>query len=187
MDSRQFVVPIHDLDVSGRSVTFTLPLAWLREALQDCEIQPAGPDAVARLDVSKTGQDVLVRGGIEVEFVVPCARCLAPVRFRPDVQLSLVLEPAAGQERLPSNVRRLHKTGGASGASASGAGRTRGRPTKPTGHPPDPDPELFENEADRDTYEGDEVVLDRFFREALLLESPIFPLCSETCEGIRPT
>jgi uncharacterized protein len=30
------------------------------------------------------------------------------------------------------------------------------------------------------------VVLDRFVREAILLESPIFPLCSEACEGIRP-
>jgi uncharacterized protein len=37
-----------------------------------------------------------------------------------------------------------------------------------------------------DTYEGEEVVLDRFVREAILLESPIFPLCSEACEGIRP-
>ena len=30
------------------------------------------------------------------------------------------------------------------------------------------------------------MVLDRFVREAILLESPIFPLCSEACEGIRP-
>jgi uncharacterized protein len=41
-------------------------------------------------------------------------------------------------------------------------------------------------EADTDTYEGEEVVLDGFIREAILLESPIFPLCSEACKGLRP-
>jgi uncharacterized protein len=30
------------------------------------------------------------------------------------------------------------------------------------------------------------VILDGFIREALLLELPNFPLCSETCPGIRP-
>ena len=50
----------------------------------------------------------------------------------------------------------------------------------------DDETDLDADEADNDTYEGEEVVLDRFIREAILLESPIFPLCSEACEGIRP-
>lgn len=41
-------------------------------------------------------------------------------------------------------------------------------------------------EADVDTYDGETVVLDAFVREALLLEVPNFPLCSEGCPGIRP-
>src|SRR5262245_32253890 len=36
-----FVVPVHDLDVTGRSVEFKLTDAWLRGALEGCEIQPA--------------------------------------------------------------------------------------------------------------------------------------------------
>ncbi len=40
------------------------------------------------------------------------------------------------------------------------------------------------DEAELDTYVGDEIVLDGFIREAILLELPIFPLCSETCPGI---
>ena len=39
--------------------------------------------------------------------------------------------------------------------------------------------------SDIDTYDGDEVVLDDFLREMILLEAPIFPLCSEECPGIR--
>ena len=50
----------------------------------------------------------------------------------------------------------------------------------------DDETEFDGEDADIDTYEGEEVVLDRFVREAILLESPIFPLCSEACEGIRP-
>lgn len=51
------------------------------------------------------------------------------------------------------------------------------------------EPEEYEftsEEADSDTYDGDTVVLDTFIREALLLEMPNFPLCSDTCPGIRP-
>jgi uncharacterized protein len=41
-------------------------------------------------------------------------------------------------------------------------------------------------DADLDTYEGDELVLDPFLREAILLEVPPFPLCSTDCPGIAP-
>ena len=41
-------------------------------------------------------------------------------------------------------------------------------------------------DADLDTYEGEELVLDPFVREAILLEVPPFPLCSTNCPGIAP-
>lgn len=47
--------------------------------------------------------------------------------------------------------------------------------------------EFSADEADTDHYDGETVVLDPFVREALLLEAPSFPLCSEDCPGIRPT
>ena len=40
------------------------------------------------------------------------------------------------------------------------------------------------DEVNRDYYSGSEVVLDPMVREYLLLEAPMKPLCSETCEGI---
>ncbi len=47
--------------------------------------------------------------------------------------------------------------------------------------------EFSSEEADTDIYDGETVVLDDFLREALLLEVPSFPLCSEDCPGIRPS
>lgn len=41
-------------------------------------------------------------------------------------------------------------------------------------------------DADLDTYEGEELNLDPFLREAILLEVPPFPLCSTNCPGIAP-
>jgi len=142
-----FVFPVHDLDRSGQNRDFPISAAWLRGALEGCEMQPAGPDGQCHVHLIKTGNDVLVQGQLDVELVVPCARCLDPVELRPHIELTLLLVPASG-----ANARL-----------ASG-----------------------DDETEVDTYDGEEVVLDRFLREAILLESPTFPLCSEACEGIRP-
>jgi DUF177 domain-containing protein len=149
-DRGTFIVPIHDLDVAGEDARFAITPAWLRGALEGCEAQPAGPDGLLDVHLSKTGHEVLVQGQVDVRLTVPCARCLAPVEVRPHIELSLLLFPS----------------------TAAPKGSDKG--------------EMDGDEADVDTYEGEEVVLDRFVREAILLESPTFPLCSEACEGIRP-
>ena len=172
-DRGTFVVPIPDLDLTGRSVRFPITPAWLRGALEGCEAQPAGSTGQIDVHLSKTGNDVLVQGQIDATLVVPCARCLNPVELRPHIELSLLLEPAAATG---TSSRR----GVAQGAANSG-NKDQGKSTKS-----EDETDIEADEADVDTYEGEEVVLDRFVREAILLESPIFPLCSEACEGIRP-
>ena len=154
-----FIVPVHDLDLSGRSVRFPITPVWLRGALEGCEPQPAGSTGQMDVHLTKTGNEVLVQGQIDAALVIPCARCLEPVEFRPHIELSLLLHPAAAA-LVP--LRRVGQMAG------------------------DDETEFGDEDADNDTYAGDEVVLDRFVREAILLESPIFPLCSEACEGIRP-
>jgi len=166
-----FVIPIHDLDVDGRDVEFPIAPAWLRGALEGCEAQPAGPDGSLHVHLTKTGTEILVQGQIDVHWVVPCARCLRPVELRPHVELSLLLFPA------PSAAKARN---GATHPARAGSRSTDAK------RPREGDDEFSDEEADVDTYEGDEVVLDRFVREAILLESPTFPLCSEACEGIRP-
>jgi uncharacterized protein len=46
--------------------------------------------------------------------------------------------------------------------------------------------EFSGDEAEIETYEGDHVDLDPLIRDALLLEVPQFPLCTEDCQGMRP-
>jgi uncharacterized protein len=156
-----FVIPVRDLDAAGRDYAFAVPAGWLRGALEACEVQPAGADGQLGVLVSKTGRDVVVHATLTADLVVPCARCLAPVRLEPRIEISLVLTAASPQAKAP--------------AGARGGGKRA------------VEDEFSAEDADaEDTYEGDEVTLDRFVREAILLESPIFPLCSEACEGIRP-
>jgi uncharacterized protein len=166
MESSSFVISVHDLDEGGRGFKFRVPLAWLRETLKGCEMQPAGQDGEVEVQVSKTGEDVLVRGAVRVDLAVPCARCLCPVPVQPAAELTLLLEPVSAA--LPKR---------------KAPGSARAERKKPRADEPEFEPE----DAGWDTYEGERVVLDRFVREAILLDAPIFPLCSETCEGIRPT
>lgn len=152
----------------GREVKLPISPAWLRGAMEGCEMQPLGTEGLADVHISKTGNDVLVRGKVEVELAIPCARCLTSVTLRPDIELSLLLTPTA----TPTVPARRSPVAGASG-----------RKKDPLA---EEDVTFDPAEADLDTYEGDKVVLDRFLREAILLEAPIFPLCSDACEGIRP-
>jgi len=164
-----FVFPIHDLDVAGRSAECVISTPWLRGALEGCEMQPAGPDGSLSVHLTKTGNEVLVQGQVDVRLTIPCARCLRPVELRPNIELALLLFPTttASPSRPP-------------GSSSARVERSA------QGKKKEDDRDFADDEAGVDTYEGDEVVLDRFVREAILLESPTFPLCSEACEGIRP-
>jgi uncharacterized protein len=65
-------------------------------------------------------------------------------------------------------------------AKASPSGKGGARKAK------DPEYEFGSEEAELDTYDGETIILDDFIREALILELPNFPLCSEACPGIRP-
>ena len=44
--------------------------------------------------------------------------------------------------------------------------------------------ELTPEDLDREFFTGDRIVLDSLIREYLILEMPMQPLCSESCEGI---
>jgi uncharacterized protein len=78
-----------------------------------------------------------------------------------------------------SPVRGARGAGG-SAKAASGKGGAQARKAK------EPEHEFSSEDAEFDTYDGETVVLDDFIREALVLELPNFPLCSEACPGIRP-
>lgn len=173
-----FVVPVHDLDVAGRDVRATITKEWLDAVLADVELRRAGPEGQLDVHVSRTGNDILVRGTIHVDLEMGCARCLEPVRLGGDIPLTLLLRPSPKTQRPQGSAARPtpHR-------ERAGKAEPKAKPSRPR---VEDEYEFSPEEADTDVYEGDEVVLDGFVREAILLEEPIFPLCSDACEGIRP-
>lgn len=159
------MVPAHDIDTAGLAFEAELPAAWLDAQLADADIQGDGPGRIeARL--SRSGDDVVVRGKVRAALRSPCARCLEPARASVEAELSLLLK-AAPSLPVPSSA------GGKKGKAA---------PAGPAGK--EPEYEFSAEEADVDVFDGETVVLDPFVREAILLEVPNFPLCSDECAGI---
>ncbi|XXX82154.1 DUF177 domain-containing protein [Sorangium sp. So ce134] len=167
----QFAVSANDIDVSGLSLDVPLPTEWLNAELADADLTGRAPGHLsARL--SRTGNEIVVRGRVKAPVATPCARCLSPAALDIDAELSLLLRPAPKAEAHGHGHRRDDP--GRNGAAKAGAKAK------------EPEYEFTAEEADVDTYDGETVVLDPFIREAILLEMPNFPLCSEACPGIGP-
>lgn len=178
-------VPANDIDVPGIALDVSLPVDWLTGELADAQVSAVAPGHLtARL--SGSGGDVIVRGRVQAKVTTPCARCLGPTEIPIDTELSLLLRPVprtgpSGARGGPSHHAPTHGAHGANGAN--GAGARKGAQEKDK----EPEYEFSSEEAEIDTYDGETVVLDPFVREAILLEMPNFPLCSEACPGIRPS
>jgi uncharacterized protein len=159
------VVPANDIDAAGFELSIELPVAWL-----DAKLEEARATEPGRLEgrLSRSGKaDIVVRCRLAAQLTVPCARCLepAPVDIRTD--LSLLLKP-----KTPS---AAGSAGHSNSKPARGASAPRAQAIRNAEY------EFAAAEADLDEYDGERVVLDDFVREALLLELPSFPLCSESC------
>jgi uncharacterized protein len=156
----EFSIPVRDLDAAGKQFQFALPAAWMRGALEDTDVRPAGPDGSLDGRVSKSGTDVVLHGKLAAELVVPCARCLEPARVSVKQDLSALAV-------LRSKMRQ-----------ARGKRGSKGKDEEDEESPPD---------ADMIAYDGETLVLDDLVRDELLLAVPMIPLCSEACPGIsRP-
>lgn len=159
----QFVA--NDIRLEGIEVDCPLEAAWLNRALADGGVR-AEPGKTGRLvgRLSRSDDDVVVRCKVFADVEADCVRCLGPTHFRVTAELSLLLQPAK------PTAAHGHK------------GSARGGRTDES----DDEYEFGADEAEVDTFDGERVVLDEFVREAILLEMPNFPLCSEACPGIRP-
>jgi uncharacterized protein len=181
------VVTANDIDIPGIALDATLPQAWLDSELAEAEAQANAPGRLtARL--SRSGTEIVVRGRVVASLQLPCARCLQPASAEVDTELSLLLKPApelraagaAAAARSPQKSRRVRAAEAAEAAEAT-AETARNAKKK------DQEYEFSADEADVDTFDGEVVVLDGFVREAILLELPSFPLCSDACPGIEAT
>jgi uncharacterized protein len=152
----EFPVSIADLDAGGREFTFAVRAAWVRGALEDTDATATGTDGKLDVRLSKSGNDVVVRGRIDIDLTTQCARCLKDVTLHLEHPLTALMVPASELN-----------------------GKSRGgRETEEV--------ELTAEELDVVTYSGETIALDDLVRDELVLEIPIVPLCSDDCAGISP-
>lgn len=157
MTDAEFSIPLADLDRGDVSRTWSISPAWLRRALEGSEAEPKGADGQLRLTLVKQGREIIVTGRARVAVVMPCARTLDPVDIDLKADIYLLLRPKASLEPVSRRERQ----------SAERAKKRR------------EDAPLTDDDAAEDTYSGENVVLDEFVREHLLLELPLFPLRSD--------
>lgn len=93
--AHEFSIPVRELDAGGKHLQFPIRAAWLRDALEGTEIEPAGPDGELDIRVSKSGNDVVVHGSLAAELTAPCARCLEPARVAVKEPVSVLAVPEA--------------------------------------------------------------------------------------------
>lgn len=141
-------------------MSWTLEPEWLSKALAGSDAEPLGSGEL-EVTLTKNGRDVLVRGRVQARVSMPDALTLEPVEIRVDSEVFLMLAPGASE---PGHRRER-------GRADKPAAETARKPSKKGGWAGDP--ELGDDVAARDTYSGDQIVLDGFVREFLLLELPM--------------
>lgn len=180
--SRQYTVPVADLEDGPRSYGWDLPVTWLEQALRESE---ATPRSGGRADVNLTlsGREVLVRGSVLAPIVMPCVVTLDPVPIDVTASLFLLLTPPPPAARGARRARPEATDGGSprrqGRAAATRPGRSRARGTGSDDASWNGDATLSDDDVGRDGYDGELVVLDDFIREAILLELPMAPRRSD--------
>lgn len=92
---QEFPIPVMDLDAGGKSVDFPVRAAWIRSALEGTEVAEGGVDGALSLRLSKSGTDVVIRGTLKADLVVPCGRCLEPAKVAVREAISALAVPRA--------------------------------------------------------------------------------------------
>jgi uncharacterized protein len=160
MQPPQFSVPIRDLERSDQRRQFELSPQWLDDALAQSEARSVGSPGSLEVALHKNGREVLVKGVARARVTMPCARTLEPVPVDLEAEILLLLTPRAAA------------AAGAVGAAANKRDRRRREATEA-------EEQLSAELAARDEYEGENIELDGFVREHLLLELPLFPVRSD--------
>lgn len=168
MASPTFVVKLADLERGAHELSVAIPEAWLKQALSDSDAVPLG-DGSLELELQKNGREVMVRGEARVTLNVPCVVTLEPIRLELTPEIFLLLKPA------PEDVAHKRRAGAAKAPKTAPAAEKPKKKRKKA----DEEPELSSEEAAEDVYHGEEIVLDEFLREFIVLEIPPYPRRSD--------
>jgi uncharacterized protein len=179
-----FIIRLADVDRGVRDYEWDLPVEWLKHAFADTDAVPEGPGRV-KMTASKSGSQVILHGRAEAHVTMPCARTLEPVPVRLDSDIVLMLRPSPSPapatkpgvvQSSKNSVRAYHES--------RRAQRSDGVAHHKTAH--DPESELTLEDASEDFYHGEQIELDPFIREFLVLELPMMPLRSDLRFEVRP-
>ncbi len=151
-----FSVLVSDVEREEQERTWDIPTEWLDSALAESDAEQTGKTGRLTALVMKNGSQFLVRGRIEVQVSLPCARTLEPAVYDLRPELFLMLSRSSG----------------------AGSARRRVRP-KRTEDAEAEEAVLTEEDAAHDTFSGETIVLDPWVREQVLLDLPMFPLRSD--------
>ncbi len=168
-------MPVADLERGPKQVTWPITAAWLQHALEGTEASPAGEPGELTVEFTKNGPEIMARGDLQVALTMPCARTQEPVPLEVKSEIFLLLSPSTTPAAATKRPRRETKR------EATPAGKTSNKsakapPGKVKGGGWNSDPTLSDSDAAQDTYSGEEVVLDSFVREFILLELAMFIL-----------
>ncbi|MBK7580979.1 MAG: DUF177 domain-containing protein [Myxococcales bacterium] len=157
-----FVVPLADIEREPQDREWPIDEAWLALALAETDATATGPGRL-EVRVTKTGREVLVQGRATAPVTLPDARTLDPVEVVLQSEIFLMLAPGPTDVGPKRGRRERPKPAG-------GTTATHKKKSNKGWHD---DPELSDSDAGQDSYFGEEVVLDGFVREFLLLELPM--------------
>ena len=100
------LVDIREISAAGLSVTGTLELAALKQALVECDFEAAAGAAVEYdVRLSRCDPYISARGWVSGWFHVRCVRCLRPASVQLDRQeISASFQASTQNEDMPTNL-----------------------------------------------------------------------------------
>ena len=93
MSTPELSVSVSDLDAAGKAFRFPLRAAWIRGAVEDTDVTATERDGELEIRLSKSGRDVVARGTLTAELILPCARCLEPAKVAVREAVSALFVP----------------------------------------------------------------------------------------------
>lgn len=89
------VIPIHDLDSSGKDFVFALDASWLKQAFGDGDVRgDESKPGSAEVHAQRNGREILVHGRAHAWLVTECGRCLKDITLEVECDLAALYAPA---------------------------------------------------------------------------------------------
>jgi uncharacterized protein len=101
----EFVLKVQEIDDRGKDYRFPMTGAWLDSALTDTPLRrdPNHGDGLLQLHAQRNGNEILIRGELQAELLVECARCLGDTALPVRAELTALLSPGP-EQALPEEV-----------------------------------------------------------------------------------